>query len=59
MYNIKDALKEKQEKLQKVEFFFAHRIGKIMDVMKNLGFKCIDHPTQDLAPYGYFPISKP
>ena len=34
----------------------AHKAGKMMDVLKNLGFECIDHPpySPDLAPFDYF-----
>ena len=33
-----------------------HKAGKTMDVLKNLGFQCIDHPpySPDLAPSDYF-----
>lgn len=67
---LKEALQEKRRgKLRKGVFFLqdnapAHRTGKAMDVLKNLGFEyidhldleCIDRPpySPDLAPSDYF-----
>ena len=59
---LKEALKEKwRGKLRKGVLFLQdnappHKAGKTMDVLKNLGFQCIDHPpySPDLAPSDYF-----
>uniref|UniRef100_A0A8D0BMD3 Transposase n=1 Tax=Salvator merianae TaxID=96440 RepID=A0A8D0BMD3_SALMN len=34
----------------------AHKAGKMMDVLRKLGFQCLDHPpySPDLAPSDYF-----
>ena len=59
---LKEALKEKRRaRLRKGVLFLQdnappHKAGKTMDVLKNLGFQCIDHPpySPDLAPSDYF-----
>lgn len=62
LYRLKEAIKEKRRgKLRKGVLFLqdnapAHKAGKTMDVLQNLGFQCIDHPpySPDLAPSDYF-----
>lgn len=59
---LQEALKEKRRgKLRKGVLFLqdnapAHKAGKTMNVLKDLGFECIDHPpySPDLAPSDYF-----
>lgn len=59
---LKEALKEKRRgKLRKGILFLqdnapAHKATRTSDVLKDLGFKCIEHPpySPDLAPSDYF-----
>lgn len=53
------------EKLQKKVLFLqdnaaTHRTGKTMNVLKNLGFECLDYPlcSPDFTFSGYFPVFK-